>query len=162
MQQEQVILPAPIQHLTLHGHKREDVYWLGVVGSRSREDRDGAVSAIIRFLLDRLEANPYQRVGIISGGAKGPDTWAAYVARELDLPLWEVRPNLAGLAKRAPRWAFTKRFHARNLIIAGECDRLLAFVAANRTGGTEHTLHAAQRLGKPCTVHPAPALAGIS
>jgi hypothetical protein len=47
------------------------------------------------------------------------------------------------------RWQATKRYRARNQIIVDDSDRIIAFVAPDRTGGTEDTIRRAERSGKP-------------
>jgi len=125
-------------------------YWLGVIGSRRRTDR-GAVEARIRAEMARLAAE-HGTVGIVSGGARGPDTWAAALARQEGWPLEEKLPDLSGLGGDAPRHAWAERYYARNRAIAERCDELLAFVAADRRGGTEHTVRCARALRKGVSV----------
>lgn len=112
----------------------------GVVGSRRRRDR-GSVIAYI----DSLPASAI----VISGGAKGPDTWAAEAARARGLAVVEHLPDLAGVTSRHEA---TRRYYARNRLIAEDCDELVAFVAPDRRGGTENTIKHAIELGKPVTI----------
>lgn len=127
-------------------------YWLAVVGSRRRRDRE-AVRARIRRRVAELRRD-HAAVGIVTGGATGPDTWAEELAREAQWPLHVIRPDLEGLAKGAPRWAFTRRYHARNRMVAEAAHEMLAFVAPSRTGGTEHAVAEAKRLHKPVLIAP--------
>jgi hypothetical protein len=46
-------------------------------------------------------------------------------------------------------WAATERYYARNQAIVDESDKIIAFVAPDRTGGTEDTIRRARRAGKP-------------
>jgi hypothetical protein len=58
----------------------------------------------------------------------------------------EHRPELAGVRGYGPA---VRRYHDRNQRIVEDCDRLIAFVAPDRTGGTEDTIRRARRAGKP-------------
>ena len=42
-----------------------------------------------------------------------------------------------------------RRYHVRNQRIGEYCDRVIAFVVPDRTGGTEDRIRRAQRAGKP-------------
>ncbi|MBM4037037.1 MAG: hypothetical protein FJ290_00870 [Planctomycetes bacterium] len=127
------------------------MYWLGVVGSRKRTDRE-AVEARVAAELARLREAGHVRVGVVSGGCRGVDTWAVGVAQRLGLPYAVLTPDLAGLLPSSPRHAWAARYHARNAEVASMADSLLAFVAPDRKGGTEHTVGCAERAGKPVTV----------
>jgi predicted Rossmann fold nucleotide-binding protein DprA/Smf involved in DNA uptake len=124
------------------------MYWLGVVGSRWRQDRE-AIEARVAAELARLREAGHARVGVVSGGCRGVDTWAVGVAQRLGVPYAVLTPDLAGLGDGSPRHAWTERYYARNAEIAAMADSLLAFVAPDRKGGTEHTVGCAERLGKP-------------
>lgn len=113
---------------------------IAIVGSRSRSDPE----TVDRF----VRALPPDSV-IISGGALGPDTWAAASARRYGLPLVEHIPDLSGVRGRGEA---TRRYYARNQKIAEDCDRLVALISHDRKGGTEDTIRRAERLGKPVTL----------
>jgi predicted Rossmann fold nucleotide-binding protein DprA/Smf involved in DNA uptake len=131
---------------------------LAVVGSRRRLDREHVEAAILAAV---GELAPDGAVIIVSGGCRGVDTWAAELARRHGWVLEEHLPDLAGLDAGAPRWRFSQRYHARNLRIAGGCDVMLAFVAPDRRGGTEHAIRCAEALGKRIMVS-GPADAALS
>lgn len=121
-------------------------YWIGVTGSRRRTDEE-AVKARIQAEVEHAQ-RCYGEVGLLSGGARGPDTWAEAVARGMAVRLKVERPDLSGLGADARRYEFTERYYARNVRIAEQCQMLLAFVAQDRRGGTEHTIREAERLGR--------------
>jgi hypothetical protein len=50
------------------------------------------------------------------------------------------------------RWEAADRHHARNQLIVDEADRIIAFVAPDRRGGTEDAIRRAERAGKPVEV----------
>lgn len=45
-----------------------------------------------------------------------------------------------------------QRHYDRNQRIIDDCDRVIAFAASDRTGGTEDTIRRAGRAGKPVEV----------
>jgi len=110
---------------------------VGIVGSRRRPDR-GSVERCITEL-------PPGTV-VISGGAKGPDRWAEQAARARGLAVVVHEPDLSGACTH---WEAAERFYARNQAIVNDSDRIIAFVAPDRSGGTEDTIRRAQRSGKP-------------
>jgi cell division ATPase FtsA len=98
---------------------------VGVVGSRRRTDRE-AVEAYIAELAPGTV--------VITGGAKGPDQWAEQAARTWGLEVVVHTPNLDGVRAQ---WQAAERFYARNQRIVEDSDVVIAFVAPDRTGGTE-------------------------
>ena len=108
---------------------------VGIVGSRRFLNKE-----MVELLVNEL---PDETI-IVSGGCRGVDTWAANAARLRGLQVIEFLPNLP---KSAPRWAYTKAYHERNKKIAENSDVIYAFVANDRTGGTENTIKHAQKLG---------------
>jgi hypothetical protein len=83
---------------------------------------------------------------VITGGARGPDRWAEQAARTQRFEVVVHRPDLDGVRAR---WQAAERFYARNQRIVDDADLVIAFVAADRTGGTEDTIRRAVRAGKP-------------
>lgn len=112
----------------------------GIVGSRRRTDRESVV-AYVNSLPDDAE--------VISGACRGVDTWAVQAAKARGLAWREFPPDLRGCRER---WQYTQAYFARNEQIAAACDVLVAFVAPDRTGGTENTIKHAKRLGKPVVI----------
>jgi hypothetical protein len=58
-------------------------------------------------------------------------------------------PDLEGVHAR---WEAADRHYARNQKIVDDSDRIIAFVAPDRRGGTEDTVRRAVRAGKPVEV----------
>ncbi len=91
----------------------------------------------------------HQRLGykaadrVVSGGAKGVDSWAADWALEsgvettVFLPDWEKYGKSAG--------------YRRNVDIINEATRVVAF-QYNNSKGTQHSIDLAKKHGKPCEV----------
>jgi hypothetical protein len=113
---------------------------VAIVGARRRTDRE---------TVDRLVAGLPSEVVIVSGGAKGPDTWAEEAARKRGLATKIFHPNLTGAESQG---AITGRYHARNQQIVDAADEVFAFVAPDRKGGTEDTIRRAERKGIPVTI----------
>ena len=108
----------------------------GIVGSRKRKDRNSVAK-----LVGRLPEGST----VVSGGCRGVDAWAAEAARAGGLKVIEILPDLSECSRR---WEFTQRYYERNRKIAEACDVLIAFVSADRKGGTENTIGHARDLGK--------------
>ena len=111
-----------------------------MVGSRRRTDRE-TIEAAVGGL-------PPGTV-VVTGGAEGPDRWAEHAARTSGLEVTVHRPELHGVRAR---WQAAERFYARNQRIVDDSDLVIAFVAPDRTGGTEDTIRRAVRAGKPVEV----------
>lgn len=110
---------------------------VAIVGSRRRTDRE-----TVEILVGALGHD----VVVVSGGCRGPDQWAAEAARKRGLEVVEHLPALPD--KGAPRWAFTRAYHARNQAVVDDADRVVALIAPDRTGGTEDTIRRAHAAGK--------------
>lgn len=123
---------------------------VAVVGSRRFPSRP---------LFDMLLARTIRQGDtIVSGGARGPDTWAEAYARANGL---DVTVYPAAWETPCPHGARHERYHtngqvyyscqghARNTTIVENCDRVVAFVMPDRTGGTEDTIRKALAAGKP-------------
>ena len=113
---------------------------IGIVGSRRRTDRETVEACITELTPDTV---------VVTGGARGPDRWAEQAARARGLGVVVHKPDL-GLA--STRRQATKRYYARNQAIVDDSDRIIAFIAPDRTGGTEDTIRRAERAGKPVEV----------
>jgi predicted Rossmann fold nucleotide-binding protein DprA/Smf involved in DNA uptake len=113
---------------------------IGIVGSRRRNtisDRK-FVFEIVRAAMQR-----HERVTVVSGGAKGPDTFAEQAADA---------HGLEKIIHRVPaaesRWDFRQKAYARNRDIVIDSDTVFALVHPDRKGGTENTIEHAVELGK--------------
>jgi hypothetical protein len=106
---------------------------VGIVGSRRRECEED-VRPLVRSL-------PREAV-VVSGGAKGVDTWAVDEAMRLGMATEVFRP-----VKQGPGYGFVcKAMTDRNRRIAETVDVLYAFVASDRKGGAEQTVKLAGKL----------------
>lgn len=114
---------------------------VAIVGSRRRTDRAAVEAAVAELPIGTV---------VVSGGATGPDTWAAEAARVRGYAVVVHRPDLPdGLRGR---WDAARRYYARNQAIVDDCDRLIAFPAPDRKGGTEDTIRRALCAGKPLDI----------
>jgi len=86
---------------------------------------------------------------VVSGGCRGVDSWAAEAARARGLAVVEHLPDLDGVRNRGE---VARRHHERNKRIVDDADRVLAFVSADRKGGTENTISHAITTGKPVEI----------
>lgn len=111
---------------------------IAIVGSRRRHCR----TAVVR-LVNRLPEGTV----VVSGGCYGVDQWAEATARLRGLRVKIFRPKLTPGA-RYPYHQIVKAMYARNLKVAQYADEVYAFVAKDRTGGTENTLGYFKQLRK--------------
>ncbi len=87
-------------------------------------------------ILAQLDELPEE---IISGGARGADTYAREFALQHYIPLTEFLPEYDKYGRGAPL--------VRNRLIAEHCDLLLAFWDG-KSHGTKYTIDYAKKLGK--------------
>jgi hypothetical protein len=111
---------------------------IGIVGSRRRTDRE-AVEACSR--------NSRREPSSLPGARK--DQWAEEAVWARGLPVAVHKPELDGALTR---WQAADRHYASNQRIVDDSDLIVAFVAPDRTGDTEDTIHRANRAGKPVVV----------
>lgn len=104
---------------------------VAVIGSRNCSDIE---------ILSYLDCMPTE---IISGGAKGVDTYAREFAMTHNLPLTEFLPEYEKYGRCAPLY--------RNRQIVEHCDSLIAFWDG-KSRGTKNAIDYASRLGKPVRV----------
>jgi hypothetical protein len=104
---------------------------LGIVGSRRRstiKDRKLIKDLVIKLKPDKL----------VSGGCKkGADRFAEDISDDLNIPIKIFYPDCP---KNCPKYIWIKAAFARNKQIAEYCNKLIAVVASDRTGGTEDTI----------------------
>jgi len=106
---------------------------LGIVGSRRRAT--GKDLILIKKRVEELQPEM-----IISGGcSEGADHFAEMIAKEFGIPITIYYPKLES-TKRYSYYEIVKANYARNKLIAQNSDRLIALVAPDRKGGTEHTI----------------------
>jgi len=108
-----------------------------IVGSR-RYQNESAVRKLVRDL-----ASKHQEIMIVSGGARGPDTWAENEAESLGIPCISYRAFKVGKWD-APDWEWGFILRGRNSSVVELADEIHAFVAPNRKGGTEDTISKAK------------------
>jgi sugar (pentulose or hexulose) kinase len=113
---------------------------VAIVGSRRRTDRE-TVEATIAALAPRTV--------VVTGGASGRDRWAEGAATARGLEVVVHVPDLGGVRAR---WQAADRYYARNQRIVDDAETIIAFVAPDRTGGTEDTIRRALSAGKPVEV----------
>ena len=104
---------------------------LAIVGSRCCPPID--ISSLLPFVPDT----------IVSGGAKGVDTYAKEYALKNDIHLIEFLPDYDKYGRRAPLM--------RNIQIVENCDFLLA-IWNGTSSGTKFTINYAIRCGVPYKV----------
>ncbi len=116
---------------------------IGIVGSRRRDSMND-LEVVERALHAIWEPGD----GIVSGGCpKGGDRFAEILAHRLGVRPTIHYPDRSKLDPKLPaRAAWAKVNYARNSLIARDSDVLIACVAADRKGGTEHTIREFQRI----------------
>ena len=118
---------------------------VGIVGSRRRNSSGDR--AQVEIMIDVVAKEYGDDLVIVSGGCqKGADKFAASYCNEMDIKLVEHLPDVANVKDYGDR---VQRYYARNRKIAQDSDFIVAFVALDRTGGTENTIKHAKELGKP-------------
>lgn len=107
---------------------------IGVIGSRRRATTLD-FKAVEEAVLNEYEVGDQ----LVSGGCpQGGDHFAETIAKHYQIPITIHYARWNALGKRAG--------FARNTDIAEDADVLIACVAADRTGGTEHTIKEYERL----------------
>jgi hypothetical protein len=113
---------------------------VAIVGSRRRTDRTAVEAVVAELGADDI---------VVSGGCRGPDSWALEAAAARGLGTALHLPDLSDVKNRG---AAARRHHQRNQRVIDDCDRVIAFVAPDRKGGTEDTIRRAERAGKPVEI----------
>lgn len=109
---------------------------IGIIGSRRRTDKDTVYGFVMKLPL---------HVEVVSGGARGPDTWAVEAAKSRGMKTKVFRPFFTD---RNDRFKVIEAYYRRNRQIAEYSDIIVAFVAPDRKGGTEYTIKHAKKKGK--------------
>lgn len=104
---------------------------LAIIGSRTCPPID--IEQFLKYIPDT----------IVSGGAKGADTYAREFAKKKGLNLIEFLPQYDKYGRTAPL--------VRNKLIVEECDCLIAFWDGT-SRGTKYTIDYAHQLGKPIKI----------
>lgn len=108
--------------------------YVAIVGSREFSDEE-AVRVYVRALP--------KDTTVVSGGARGVDSWAANEARKIGLALVIVTADWKKLGKKAG--------FVRNKEIVRLADRVVAFWD-QKSRGTQHTIKLTVDAGKPLVV----------
>jgi predicted Rossmann fold nucleotide-binding protein DprA/Smf involved in DNA uptake len=119
---------------------------IGIVGSRSRNSSKD--KALLKSLLVR-QLKRGKDFHLVSGGCyAGADKFAEELAVELGLGISIHKPEAE---PGCTRWEYARAAYERNLIIAQECDILLA-VWDGVSGGTKDTINKAEKLGRTVVI----------
>lgn len=114
--------------------KRRQPKTIGIVGTR-RRDTAKDYQLTLKTFLDNYQKGDM----IVSGGCpKGGDSFAEMIADYYDIPIKIHKAEWGRYGKSAG--------FKRNVYIAQDCDILIAVVADDRKGGTEHTIREAEKL----------------
>lgn len=133
--------------------KVKTVIKVGIVGSRRRngpQDKE-LLRQALNVLLKKLKEG--QSISLVSGGCPmGADRFAEELALDMRLFINIHYPNKQAMPNASRYEDFVIMYHARNTLIARECDMLIALVAEDRKGGTEDTIKKAKALNKPIVI----------
>lgn len=104
---------------------------LAIIGSRNSPPID--IEGQLKYIPDT----------IVSGGARGADTYAREFAKRHNLKLIEFLPEYDKYGRGAPL--------VRNKLIVENCDCLMAFWDG-KSRGTKFTIDYARQMGKPVKI----------
>ena len=107
----------------------------GVVGSRTGFSKD----KVFLYLFGRIQQGDV----IVSGGAKGVDSYAKHFALQNNLEYMEYAPEYS--------LGIPYCYLFRNKLIVNTCSELIAFWDG-RSGGTKYTIDYAHKWNKPVTL----------
>ena len=113
---------------------------IAVVGSRGFKDED----FIFEKLHDETKYLKLEGYTIVSGGARGVDTFAENFAKEINLKTKIFKPDWDKYGKRAG--------FLRNELIINEADKVIAFWDGT-SKGTKHSIDLAIKAGKPVDIY---------
>ena len=117
------------------------ILYVGFVGSRRYKDEEN-VRKVIRSVVDINDV-------LVSGGAKGPDSWAESEAKKLKAKTIIFLPKIN---KGMPKYEVINAYYDRNRKIVEYSDIIHAFVMDDN-GGTWNTIRWAKKLGKMVIIH---------
>lgn len=107
---------------------------LAIVGTRSPSVSYQEWEKLLLSKVDKLEITE-----VVSGGAKGIDTYAKIFAGRHHIPLMEFLPQYSAFGKAAPL--------RRNTQIVREANAVIAFPSAD-SRGTHHSISEARKMGE--------------
>ena len=110
---------------------------IAVVGSREFKDKE----FVENMMPEILRTGKYQ---LISGGARGVDSWAEGMAKFLGCECIIFKPDWDKYGKRAG--------FLRNELIINEADKVVAFWDGE-SKGTKHSIDLAIKAGKPIDIY---------
>ena len=105
---------------------------IGIVGCRDRKDKS-RVKSVVKSLSELCDD-----LHIVSGGARGPDSWAIEEAKNWGIPSTVHFSRIP--AGHAPKYLVARALYERNQRIVDDIDVLIAFVSPERKGETEDTI----------------------
>ena len=121
---------------------------IGIIGTRRRNTRTDFMEVFEAFMSVYEDGD-----WIVSGGCKqGGDAFAEKIARDFGIPILtrHARWNHKWKNGKFIRLQYTNKNagKVRNIPVAEDSDIIIACVASDRTGGTEHTISHFKKLGK--------------
>ena len=121
---------------------------IGIIGTRRRNTRTDYME-VLNVFLSVYEDGDW----IVSGGCtKGGDAFAEKIAHDFGIPIliFEARWNHKWKNGKFIRLQYRNKAagKVRNVPIAEHSDIIIACVATDRQGGTEHTISKFKSLGK--------------
>jgi hypothetical protein len=122
---------------------------LGVGGSRRRRSADD-VDQVLRYVTSAVDAAEVlgRRLVLVSGGCRvGADHSAELVAEVMGLDLLRFLPR--DVPSGSPKFVAVVALFDRNTRVVEACERFVAQVSSDRTGGTEDAIKKAHKLGRP-------------
>ena len=121
---------------------------IAIVGSREFKDNN-----LLRHVLLDEYRNLYEGT-IISGGARGVDTWAIDIANELNSLNYEEGQTKLKIKVFVPDWNKYGKIAGflRNQLIINEADKIIAFWDG-KSKGTKHYIDLAIKVGKPIDIY---------
>ena len=140
----------------MSGGKKDKVMKVAMIGSREYEN-----TRKIKDTLTQLKNRFGDELVVISGGAKdGADKYIKKFALEFGIAYKEYNPahtprNLHSAMSKDyyGKPYHVSQFHHRNMLIARECDVMMAFIPkGSSANGNETALKAAARLDKPTVI----------
>lgn len=112
---------------------------IGIIGSRSFNDYN-----MIEKIINK-ELNNNKELKIVSGGAKGVDTIAVYIAKKLNIDTEVIKPDFSNGYD-------VMQYHYRNDIIINMSDKIIAFWDG-KSKGTKSVIDKCKVKGKQLEVY---------